>query len=487
MTSIPSLLKLSPRYIYLIMGPLAFLLIGYANIIPVDHTIQKVLGIAFWIILWWVTEAIPMPVTSLFPLVLFPLFGVLDLNTASANYANQTVFLFMAGFIFALAIEKHKLHIRIALHIVKFIGTDCDKLILGFMIATFFVSMWISNSAAALLMFPVATSVLFLLEEEFVQLKLEHEFKNFAISLLLGLAFSATVGGISTIIGTPVNIVFTGYLKQSYNIDMTFMEWFVIGFPLAVLLLISAYFVIVKLLFRVKIKSLPGANRIIEEKIGDLGPTSYQEYAVVTAFVLTALGWIIRTPVATFFKIDFLNDTSIGMIGALLLFIIPDKSAKKGFLFDWESMDKFPWGILMMIGGGLALAKAFEVSGVIKLIGETISSSGVGNYLVLIIVLVGIMVILKLFVTTNTALATIAIPMVFGIANAIHIPPLLLGFPVAIAISYAFILPMSTPPNAIVFTTGQVKIKDMVVAGLIMTTIGFVLLIATFSIYRNLI
>jgi sodium-dependent dicarboxylate transporter 2/3/5 len=473
------------KYLNLLAGPLGFILLAFSNIIPADPLIQKTLGIAFWVIYWWVSEAVSMAATSLFPLILFPLFAGIDFNTIAPSYANQTVFLFMAGFIFALAMEKHQLHVRIALYIVKFIGTATTKLVLGFMIATAFISMWISNSAAALLMFPVANSVLILLKDEFIAIDEEEEYRKFAICLLLGLAYSASIGGISTIIGSPVNMVFTGLLKQYYKIDMTFSEWFMVGFPLAIVMLTICYFLLVKVIFRINARSLPGAEKMLNEKIQQLGKISYPERVVAIVFALTALGWIVRTPLSVYFKLDLLNDTTIGLTGALLLFIIPQKNSAKGYVFDWGAMAKFEWGILMMIGGGLALAKAFEVSGIIKLIGSHIAASGINDYLILLVIIIAITLSLKLFITTNTALSTIIIPMVFGISEALHYAPQALGFPVALAISFAFILPISTPPNAIVFSSGQVKVKDMALAGIAMTIIGFLLLIAIFSIYKK--
>lgn len=473
------------KYVNLLLGPLGFALLAFSNIVPADPVVQKTVGIALWVIYWWITEAISMAATSLFPLVLFPLFAGVDFNTIAPSYANQTVFLFMAGFIFALAMEKHQLHVRIALYIVKLIGTATNKLVLGFMIATAFVSMWISNSAAALLMYPVANSVLVLLEDEFKANGEEQEYRKFAVCLLLGLAYAASIGGISTIIGTPVNMVFTGLLKQYYKIDMTFSQWFVVGFPLAVVMLAICYFLLVKVVFRINSRSLPEAEKMLNERIQQLGKITYPERVVAIVFALTALGWIVRTPLSSFFNLDMLNDTTIGLTGALLLFIIPQKDAAKGYVFDWAAMVKFEWGILMVIGGGLALAKAFELSGIIKLIGSNIAASGINNYMLLLIIIIAITITLKLFITTNTALSTIIIPMVFGISEALHYAPQALGFPVALAISFAFILPISTPPNAIVFSSGHVKVKHMALAGVIMTIIGFLFLLAIFSFYKG--
>ena len=378
--------------------------------------------------------------------------------------------------------ERHHLHTRIALHIVKLVGTSSHRIVLGFMVATAFVSMWVNNTAAALLVLPIATSVLTLLEADFLEAGLQTEFRKFSTSLLLGLAYCASIGGIATTIGTPTNAVLLGYLRELYHIDVSFTGWFVVGFPLAVLMLIATYLILVKLLFRVDVSSLPNASEIIDDKITALGPVTFQEYAVSSLFILTAAGWILRPVLIDRLGLGFLNDTIIGMAGALLLFSIPDPSSKTGLLFDWTSMSKLPWGILFVIGGGLALAKTLESSGIIKIIGEAVASTGTRNTWYLVIALTGVVLLLKLFIA-NTALATIALPMAFGIADSTGIHPILLGAPVTFAASFAFILPMSTPPNAIVLTTGQVRVKDMMLAGSLLAIIGFLLLIAAAEAY----
>jgi sodium-dependent dicarboxylate transporter 2/3/5 len=473
------------RYCFLVMGPLLFITIAFLAFPWLDSQVRKVLGVTAWILLWWITEAVSIPATALLPLVLFPFLGILDLNATAANYANPTVFLFMAGFVFALAMEKHHLHTRIALYIVRLVGTESDRLVLGFMIATAFVSMWVNNTATTLLMLPIATSVLTLMKEEFVNQGMEGEFRNFAVSILLSLAYCAGIGGIATIIGTPTNAVLIGYLQELYQIDLTFTGWFIVGFPLSVLMLSVAYIVLVKLLFPVKIQTLPGAARMIAGKIAELGPVSFQEYAVGLVFFLTAIGWILRVPLMNWLGLPFLNDTIIGLSGALLLFIIPDADSKNGFLFDWESMKKMSWGILFLIGGGLALAKALENAGVIKMIGVAIASTGTHHYLTLLIIITGICLVLKQFIG-NVALATIALPMAFGIADSAGIPPIMLGAPVIFAASFGFMLPMATPPNAIVFT-GLVQIKDMLRAGTLLVIAGFLLLLVASFAYQWMI
>ncbi len=471
------------KYGLLLAGPLLFAVLAYGGLLPVAPQMQVVLGVAVWMMVWWISEVVALPVTAFLPVVLFPSLGILDLPTTAANYTNPTILLFLSGFVFALAVEHHNLHTRIALHIVGFIGTASHRLVLGFMVATAFISMWVNNTAAALLMLPIAQSVLSLLEADFRRAGQERQFRPFAVSLLLGLAYAASIGGIATTIGTPTNGVLLGFLRDSYKIDISFMGWFVVGFPLAVLMLTAAYFILVKLLFRVETGLLPDGSAIIQDKLTALGPVRFSEYAVGALFLLTATGWIFRTLLVSWLGLDFLNDTIIGMTGALLLFITPDPSSKTGLLFDWSSMSKLPWGILFMIGGGLALAKTLESSGIIRLIGDTVASSGSHSYIGLLTALVGITLLLKIIIA-NTPLATAALPMVFGIAAATGINPILLGIPVTFAASFAFVLPMSTPPNAIVLATNQVTIRDMAKAGLLLAVIGFLLLVAFGGAYK---
>jgi sodium-dependent dicarboxylate transporter 2/3/5 len=471
------------KYIALLAGPALFGIIIVFKLISPDAIIRNTIAVGVWMLLWWITEAAPISVTALLPLVLFPAVGILDLPATAANYATPTIFLYMSGFIFALAMEKFELHLRIALYIVRFVGASSDKIVLGFMIATAFISMWVNNTATTLMMLPIATSVLILMEEEFRREGLEKQFRNFAVSILLSVAYCASIGGMATIIGTPTNTVLVTLFKQFYKTDISFLGWFVVGFPIAVLLLISAYLIIVKLMFRVNVKTLPGMQQLLDNKVAELGKVTFQQYAVTIIFIVTATGWVLRTPLIEWFGMELLNDTTIGLSGALLLFLVPDKSGKTGLLLDWETMTKLSWGILFLIGGGIALAKALEISGIIKLIGEWVASTGVNQAFLLVIILLFITLIFKQFIG-NTALATIMLPMAFGIANAARIDPILLGAPVTLACSCAFLLPMSTPPNAIVLTSGTVTMKDVMRPGIILVILSFLILAAFYAGYH---
>lgn len=469
-------------YLPLLVGPALFWLVGFSGLVPLEPPVARVLGVTAWMMLWWVTEIVPMPVTAFLPLVLFPTLGLLDLNATAAHYFGPTVFLFFSGFVFALALERHGLHARIALHIVRLVGTRSQNLVGGFAAATAFLSLWVNNTAAALLVLPIATSVLRLLEDEFREGNLTAEFRKLAASLLLGLAYGASIGGIATPIGTPTNAVLVGFLRSRYGIDVPFAGWFAVGLPLAVLMLGAAYLILTKVVFRTRTAVLPNASDVVATKLRELGPVTFPEGAVAVVFALTALGWVLRVPLSAAFGLDFLNDTTIGITGALLLFLTPDFSGKSRYVFDWKGMEGLPWGILFLIGGGLALAKTLENAGVVRLIGEAIARGGFTSYLPLLAALAGVVLLLKLLIA-NTALATISLPMVFGIAEAAGIEPILLAAPVTFAASFAFVLPMSTPPNAIVLTTGHVRVPDMVRAGALLTAVGFGLLLLFSKLY----
>jgi solute carrier family 13 (sodium-dependent dicarboxylate transporter), member 2/3/5 len=471
------------KYTLMAAGPLLFLLIAFSGIIPLKPVILQVMGITIWMILWWITEVVALPITAFLPLALFPVLGIMDLNQTAASYANPIVFLYLAGFFIALAIEKQELHVRISLYLVRWVGLSINKIVLGMMLSTAFLSMWISNTAATLLMLPIAISIIKLVEEEFKARNLHSDFKKVAVSLLLGITYAAVIGGSATIIGTPVNLILVAYLNEMFQFNLTFLGWFVVAFPAMLVMLLLAYFILVKVVFPIKLQNLPQAAELIENKIKELKPMTYSQYAVTAVFILTALGWIFRGILEDLLHISFLNDTTIGLIGGLLMFLLPDRSAKNGFLHDWEITDKLQWGILFLIGGGLALAKSLETSGFIKLIGEWVASAGTNDYFSLLALLVLVLIVLTEFIG-NTALATIALPMVFAVATAHGINPILLGVPATFAISFGFMLPMSTAPNAIVFGAGYLTIKDIVKAGFWLDVGGFLLLLALTWAYQ---
>jgi sodium-dependent dicarboxylate transporter 2/3/5 len=477
----------SPRLAGLIAGPLFFAAILF--FVPADFIspgAYKVLALAAWMITWWVTEAVPIPVTALLPLVAFPFLGVMKMNAAAAPYANPIIFLFMGGFLIALALEKHRLHERIALNLIRITGTSGNGIIMGFMIATAFISMWISNTATAMMMMPIALSVINLLKKSDTQLP--HELpkgeRNFALGLMLMIGYSATLGGLATIIGTPPNVVFAGLLDEFYHQKLDFGKWMIIGVPLAATLCFSTYIIITRILFPNHLKQIEGSDELIRSRLHTMGSMSREEKSVLTIFALTSFFWIFQEAFNTYlFKKDILNDTNVAMTGGLLMFIIPADLKTGKFLLDWKDAQNMHWGILILFGGGLCLASGLESVGIIQTLGNWIAGQSTFNGW-LIFGLIAVSVLLSEFMS-NVALVQIFVPVVFGIANGLHVNPILLAMPVTLSASIGFMFPIATPPNAIVFATGYIRMKDMVRAGILLDIVSiFIILLASLTVVK---
>ncbi len=426
-------------------------------------------------VIWWVTETVSLSVTALLPMILFPLLGVFTIQQSTAPYAHPIIFLFMGGFLIALGIEKRNLHKRIALNLVKATGTHPNGIILGFMVATAFISMWISNTATTVMMLPIAMSVIALLEKEETTIPTK-SFHRFALSLLLGIAYSANVGGAMTIIGTPPNVVAIGQFSEFLNVDMTFSKWLLIGLPVGVVLIAITFLVMTRVIYPSHIGNFEASEKLLKDQVKNLGKFTREETVVSIVFILTALSWILRQPINHLIGKNLLNDTIIAMAGGILMFVIPVNKKKGEYLLDWESTQRMPWGILILFGGGMCLAKGMESSGLVELIGATLSSYGNINMWLLVLVLTAI----TLFMTeimSNVALATVFIPVVISIGQGFGYPPLVLAIPATMAASYAFMMPISTPPNAIVFSSGLIQIKEMIRVGFILNIISILLLV----------
>ncbi|WP_281615098.1 DASS family sodium-coupled anion symporter [Flammeovirga sp. SubArs3] len=458
-----------------ILGPLLFILIKLLPLFPdgITNNGITVIALAAWMLVWWVTETVPLAVTALLPLVVFPFFDVLSIKATAAPYANPIIFLFMGGFIVALAMEKWKLHLRIALSIVKVTGTCANQIILGFMLATAFLSMWISNTATTVMMLPIAASIILLLSSN-NEKTLEKNKKNFAISMMLGIAYAASIGGIATLIGTPPNAIFGGFMKETYNIEIDFFRWMLIGIPFSSVMMVILYFVLTKLIYPNHLKELKGGKELIEEKYNELGPMGWEEKSVAIVFVLSAFLWTFRSLINQYAPIQ-LNDSSIAIFVSVLLFIIPTNQSDGTFILAWKDTEKLPWGVLVLFGGGLSMASALGNAGVIEFLGEAISNSTSIQGVFMMLLLITIM-LFATEVMSNTALATIFLPVVGGIAVALGHDVLTFAAPVAMAASCAFMLPMATPPNAIVFASGHITVKQMVRIGIILNIISVLLL-----------
>lgn len=428
----------------------------------------KVLAIAAWMITWWVTEAVAFPVTALLPLVIFPLTGVMKMSEAAAPYANPIIFLFMGGFMIALALEKHRVHERIALNLIRLTGTSGNGIILGFMLATGFLSMWISNTATAMMMLPIALSVINLINKapgsSFENFSRKE--RNFALGLMLMVGYAATLGGLATIIGTPPNVVFVGLLDDFYGQKMQFGKWMLVGVPVAVLTLLSTYLIITRILFPNHIKKVEGSDELIAAKLKELGTLRKEEKRVLTIFGLTSLFWIFQQPLNLLLGSSLLNDTNVAMAGGLAMFMVPANLKTATFLLEWEDTRKMAWGILFLFGGGLCLADALENVGVIQTVGKWIAGQTSFNvWLILTLIVTGV-VLSELM--SNVALVQVFVPVVFGIADNLGANAILLAMPVTLSASIGFMFPIATPPNAIVFSSGYIRMKDMVRAGVLL-------------------
>ena len=463
------------RKVGFIVGPLLCILLLAAPIELINPAIDKVIAVALWMIIWWVTEAVSISVTALIPLALFPLLGIGDIKEVASNYANPIVYLFFGGFVIALALEKVNLHKRIALSILKITGTKANGIILGFMIATGLMSMWISNTASTVVMLPIAVSVIQLLiddEDGFTK-----NDRNFALSIMLGIAFGANIGGMATLIGTPPNSVMLAFLNESYNIDIGFFQWMKMGVPFSIILMIITYFMITKVFYKNNLGNIGKSGNIIQTELDKLGPISKGEKVVLVIFLLTAISWMLRSYLNQLLPDITLTDTTISVIAALLMFIVPIDYKKGNFPLVWEDTSRLPWGILILFGGGLALASGLAQSGFIDMIGDYISQQEDWSMWVVTAVLIFLM----LFMTelmSNVALVTILVPLVVGIAIGMDVPVLQMVIPVTLASSCAFMLPMATPPNAIVFASGHVRVDQMARVGVVLNLISVGLLFA---------
>lgn len=450
------------------------ILVFFFNPFNLNTEANKVLSIGILMVLFWVLEILPMPVVALFPLVLFPLFSIAKLDEVAAPYANSVIFLFMGGFMIGLAIEKWDLHKRIALNIVKITGTSGNKIILGFILSTGFLSMWLSNTATTMMMFPIALSVIKVLEEN-------HEgsgkISNMGICILLAIAYAANFGGIATIIGTPPNVAFSAYINKNYNHTISFVDWMMVCAPIAFFLMISLYYVMTRFLFPNHILKNERTTELINNEIKNLGKFSIAEKRVLFVFVLTASLWITKDIINSLQNKLKLDDTIIAMFGALLLFMIPskDETNENKKLLEWHDTSKMAWGILILFGGGITLANQLEKAGIIAQLGQWVANFSNFGVFWLILLIVVISIFLS-EVMSNVAQVIVFAPVIGGIADALHVSPLLLGIPMALSASAASMLPMGTPPNAIVFGSGKLQLKHMVTTGLIMNIIAIIII-----------
>jgi sodium-dependent dicarboxylate transporter 2/3/5 len=474
------------RKIGLLLGlPLFFLLLSPALTPGLSEAARRLLATSALMAFWWITEAIPIPATALLPMCLYPLLGILPMAEVTRNYGDENIFLFLGGFFIAMAMQKWNLHRRLALHVVRLIGTAPRRLVLGFMCATGLISMWISNTATTMMMYPIALAVILQLAPEenggFTPAQI-----NFRTCMMLAIAYASSIGGIGTLIGTPPNIIFASNAHKLFPEapPVAFLHWMAFGVPLVIFFIPIAWLLLTRLLFPVAADLFAGRKDLIDAEIKKLGRMSAAERGVLVIFLLTALAWIFRGDLELGFATipgwasrlglaEKVSDATVAMIAGTLLFLIPVNFRRGEFLLDWATAVKIPWGILLLFGGGIAMSAGFKSTGLSTWLGERLATLGDWPPLAMIIT-VCLVVTFLTEVTSNTATATIFMPIMAATAQALHLHPFLLMIPAAISASCAFMLPVATPPNAIVFACGYVTVPQMARAGIWLNLIGVV-------------
>lgn len=446
-------------------------------------TAQLTASIAVLMSVWWITEVVPLSVTSLIPLILFPLTGVVTAGDISGSYINSTIFLFIGGFIIAIAMEKWDLHKRIALNVIRLIGSSPAKIILGFMVATGFISMWISNTATCLMVLPIGLAIIYKIEAEFGAEKTV----GFSKALMLGIAYSSSIGGIATYIGTPPNLIFQRVYAINFPdaAQIKFGEWMIFALPLSIVMMFVSWLLLTKILFKLD-SSLILNKTIVGEEHRKLGRMTYEEKSVLIVFLVTSFLWIFRSDLdLSIFIIPgwskllpsskFIDDSTIAVTMAVILFLIPcgTKEQKGKFILDSKAIRKIPWDIVLLFGGGFALAEGFVQSNLSKLIGHEFIALKTFPFIVLIVILCTVVVFTS-ELTSNTAQTAIILPILASLSKEIGINPLAVMIPVTFSVSLAFMLPVGTPPNAIVFGSGRLKVWDMVRAGFLINIAGII-------------
>ena len=420
--------------------------------------------------IWWATEAVPVAVTALVPLALFPMLGIVDIQSAANPYANKTIYLFFGGFLIATAIQKWDLHKRIALFVLEYAGSNGASLILGFMLTAAVISMWVMNTATTIMLLPIGLAVITVVKETVKGLS-EKEMESFQLALLLGIAYGATIGGMSTLIGTGPNGMLAAFMADNYNLDISFVDWMKVGVPLSAVMLPCSWLILTRVIFKVEFETSQETKDLLSSMKQELGKFDGAEFKVFVVFVLTAITWMLRTVLDDINGLEGLSDAGIAMISALFLFLLPSgNKEKKGALLEWkDAQENVPWGLLVLFGGGLSLANAVQATGLAVWMGNLIPQ---GISIVLIVILVVTMIIFLTELTSNMATTANFLPVVAAIAIQSDFNPLLVTAAVALAASCAFMLPVATPPNAIVFGSGLIRVPQMARAGFLINVLG---------------
>jgi sodium-dependent dicarboxylate transporter 2/3/5 len=431
-------------------------------------------AVGLWMAIWWATEAIPVPVTAFLPLVLFEPLGIMPLKAAAAPYANPTIFLFLGGFIMALAVERWNLHRRIALAILDRTGTDGRRLIGGFMFVCAMLSMWMTNTSTTMMLLPIVLSVIAVIRDHVPDLS-DRAQADFQIAMLLGLAYAASIGGLATLVGTPPNALLIGFMAENYGTEISFARWMLVGVPVTVILLPVAWLLLTRVLHPVNIPANAAVQAHLHKLRAELGPMTKPERRVAVVFGTVIFCWMFRGPLTSWLGIDGVTDPGIVIAAAVVLFMLPSGDAAQPHLMTWHDVLRLPWGVLILFGGGLSLAAAVSESGLALWLGESLAPLNAVGTVALIVAAVALVIFLT-ELTSNLATAATLLPVMGAIALQAGMPPLLLTVPITIAASCAFMLPVATPPNAIVFATGRISIPQMARAGLLLNLICIVMI-----------
>ena len=455
----------------LLLGPLSFICIQFIPLTDLSQEGRNVLAATSWMAIWWILEAIPIAATALLPIILFPITNAVSISNTTAAYGHKYIFLYLGGFLIAIAIERWNLHKRIALNIISAIGTKINLIILGFMIATAFLSMWISNTATSVMMLPIAVAIIKQLEDN--PSTEINENTQFGKALLLSIAYSASIGGVATIIGTPPNLVLAGVIESNFGYEISFFKWFIFGFPISMIILFICWKYLTTKAFKFAQNEFPGGKNEINRLKKNLGEMSIEEKRVSIIFFMTALCWILRSFVLEKF-IPGIDDTIIAIAFGLILFVIPSGDNKRS-LITWNEAVKLPWGVIILFGGGMALAKGFVDTGLAIWIGSKLTILKDLPIIVLVLCLVTAVNFLT-EITSNLATTAMLLPVLATMSLQIDIHPFILMVGATVAASCAFMLPVATPPNAVVFGAGYLRIPDMVNKGFWLNVISIIVI-----------
>ena len=468
---------MNKNLIFTILGPVFFTLTLFIEA-PEKMEIEafRLIGITIWMAIWWIAEVVPIAVTALLPIVLFPTAGVLSIEDTGANYGHKYIFLFIGGFMIANAIQKWNLHKRIALTIIRILGSSTERIILGFMMATAFLSMWISNTATTVMMLPIGLSVIAQLNDHPDTVKNENQ--TFGKALMLGIAYSASAGGIATLIGTPPNMILAGFITDNFDIEISFFQWLKIGLPISIVLLFFIWIYLTKVSFKLEKTSFPGGKQEIKGLLMEMGPMKKEEKRILFVIGATVFCWISRSYLIKPL-LPNLDDSMIAIASAILLFIIPSAN-KKDKLMNWKDAVNIPWGILILFGGGLSIAAGFKTTGLANWMGMQFDLfQSLSLFIVLALIITTVNFLTE--ITSNMATTAMLLPVILPLGKSMGVDPFVLLTGATLAASCAFMLPVATPPNAVVFGSKMLKISDMVKAGLLINIFSIILiLLATY-------